>query len=296
VSSTTLSPTVAKALTPEKVTAKSKSNFSLSFWFLPKVQRQGITNFYALSRVIDDAVDEFGPEEGEGLLNFWKREIDLCYDGEPTHPLTQAMQDTIRRFNIPQGYLHLLIEGCEMDLKKNRYATWEELQAYCYRVAGVIGLICMKIFGLDGQEAEQAAEDLGLALQLTNILRDIQSDAQRNRIYIPQEDLNRYKLQEEQLVQGIKGPRLFNLLKLMADRAETQFNRAFTRMKKLPHRPLVAAWIMGRVYERLLQKIKAKKYDVYSGKIRVSKLNKLRIVLRELLSLRGDRRRQTPKQ
>lgn len=269
--------------TPEKITAKSNSNFALSFFFLPKAQREGITRFYALSRLIDDAVDDYPPDEGKKLLEFWKEEIQLCYEGTPTHPVTLAMQETIRRFQIPKKYLDLLVEGCEMDLVKNRYGTFDELYQYCYRVAGVIGLTCMKIFGMEGESAEQSAVELGLALQLTNILRDIVADAEMGRIYIAQEDLQRYRLTEKELTEGPLGPKLHILLKLYSDRAQYYFDRAFTQMKKHPRKPLLAAWIMGRVYQELLQRIRGNNFNVYSGKISVSKPRKLWIALQEKL-------------
>jgi phytoene synthase len=266
---------------PQEITAASQSNFALSFWFLPKARRRGIVNFYALSRVVDDAVDDHGAEAGGTLLAFWKKEIDLCYQGNPTHPVTRAMQGTIGEFNIPKNHLDLLIEGCEWDLKKKRYETFEELQAYCYRVASSIGLVCMKIFGLEGHDAEAAAAELGMALQLTNILRDIKTDAARGRIYIPREDLNRYRLSEAELVEGKGGAKLQTLLKLMADRAETCYHRAFTKMRPYPRRPLLAAWIMGRVYYRLLQKIRERHYDVFSKKITVAKFSRIKIAAQE---------------
>jgi 15-cis-phytoene synthase len=275
---------MTKEETPEKITAKSQSNFALSFLFLPKAQREGITNFYALSRVIDDAVDEApSDEEARANLQFWKQEIALCYKGRPKNPVSLAMQKTIQDFNIPCHYLELLLEGCEWDLTKKRYQDFDELYQYCYRVAGAIGLICMKIFGLEGPEAEKAAEELGLALQLTNILRDIKIDAQMGRIYVPQEDIQRYRLTEADVTSGKMSPKLKVLLKNHAGRAQYYFDLAFTKMKKYPRKPLIAAWIMGRVYYRLLKKIRAKDYDVFSKKIAVSKPAKFWIAFSERL-------------
>jgi phytoene synthase len=267
--------------TPQEITQGSKSNFALSFLFLPKAKRKGITDFYAFSRVVDDAVDEFEGDEAKARIEFWRKEIDQCYEGTPTHPVTQSLQKTIQRFQIPRKYLEGLVEGCEWDLTRHRYSTYEELYQYCYRVAGCIGVVCMKIFGLEGEEADKVGEELGVALQLTNILRDIVEDAGRDRIYIPQEDLHRYRLTETELIEGKQGPKLHTLLKLMADRAEVLYHRAFTRMKQLPRRPLVAAWIMGQVYYEILQRIKNKSYNVYRGKIQLSKISRFRIAVRE---------------
>ncbi|MCE9623894.1 MAG: presqualene diphosphate synthase HpnD [Deltaproteobacteria bacterium] len=274
---------LAPALGTEEIVRGSKSNFVLSFLALPADQREGISDFYALSRVVDDAVDEHGPEEAEGLLRFWREEIALCYSGQPTHPVTRAMQRTIRRFDIPHRYLELLVEGCEMDLKKKRYANFQELEGYCYRVAGVIGLVCMKIFGLGGEEAERSAVDLGLALQLTNILRDVKCDAEIGRLYLPREEIVRFGLEEGDLLAGKMQPKLVPLLQFQAERAQDYFDRAFATMKRLPHKPLIAAWIMGKTYHRILKKIRSRGYDVFSKKIQLSKPLKAWIALRERL-------------
>ncbi len=274
----------SSSLSPEAITAASRSNFALSFLFLPKNRRRGITHFYAVSRRIDDAVDEApSPEEAERQLAFWRKEVALCYEAEPTHRVTRAMQETIREFSIPKNYLDWLIEGCEMDLKKKRYENFEELYQYCFRVAGVIGLTSMKIFGLDGETERQAAEELGLALQLTNILRDIRVDYEKGRVYLPQEELKRFQLTEAQLVSAEISPTLKSFLNFQAERAQGYYDRAFAKMKQLPRRPLIAAWIMGRVYQRILNKIRERNFDVYSEKITVSKVTKLRIALSEAI-------------
>lgn len=274
-------PTAAPAADAQTVVKSSKSNFILSFLALPPEQREGISHFYALSRVVDDAVDEHGPEEAERLLGFWREEIAACYSGAPTHPVARAMQQTIRCFEIPQRYLDLLVEGCEMDLRKKRYENFQELYEYCYRVAGVIGLVCMKIFGLGGKEAEASAVDLGLALQLTNILRDIQVDAKLGRVYLPQEEIRRFGLRESDLLEGRMQPKLLPLLQFQAERAQGYFDRAFAAMKQFPRKPLIAAWIMGKTYHRILQKIRAKGYDVFTRPITLSKWQKSWIAVRE---------------
>lgn len=265
----------------EMITSKSKSNFALAFIFLPKKQREAITNFYAFSRLVDDSVDDYPPDEAREKIAFWRKEIQLCYEGKPTHPVTKGLQLDIETFQIPRKYFEDLIEGCEWDLSKSRYESYEELNRYCFRVAGCIGLVCMKIFGLSGEEAEKSAEELGLALQLTNIIRDISEDAQRDRLYLPLEDLKRYRLTESEVMTGKQSVRLFNLLKLMGERAEVNYNRAFTKMNQLPRRPLVAAWIMGRVYFEVLKKIRKLNYDVYSQRVKISKFKRLGIALAE---------------
>lgn len=270
------------ALNPAQITARSKSNFALSFFFLPKAQREGITSFYAFSRVVDDAVDDHVPSKGAELIDFWKEEVRLAYEGIPTHPITQSLQKTIERFQIPRRNLDLLVEGCAWDLNKTRYQNYDELYQYCYRVAGCIGLTCMNIFEQSGEAAEQAAEELGVALQLTNILRDVGEDAKRGRLYLPLEDLSLYRLSEAEILAEKKGPKYFLLMKLMSERAEVLYNRAFTKMEKMPRRPLIAAWIMGKIYYRLLKKIRSSNFDVFSKKISVPKFIKFQIALTEL--------------
>ena len=274
-------PNLAPEPGASEVVRGSKSNFLLSFLALPPERREGISNFYALSRVIDDAVDEHGGEEAERLLKFWRGEIALCYSGTPTHPVAQAMQTTIRNFHIPQRYLDLLVDGCAMDLHQQRYPNFPELYEYCYRVAGVIGLVCMNIFGLNGREAEEAAVDLGLALQLTNILRDIKADAELGRVYLPQDEIQRFGLSEADLLTGKMQPKLLPLLQFQADRAQDYFDRAFEAMKILPRKSLLAAWIMGKTYHRILRKIRSRNYDVFSKPVQLSKVGKAWIALRE---------------
>lgn len=272
----------ASGSSPAEITAASKSNFALSFLFLPKNRRAGITNFYALSRVIDDAVDEAEtPDQAKQQLQFWRGEIEACYESRPSHPVSEAMQVTIREFNIPRRYLDLLVEGCEMDLTKTRYANFEELYQYCYRVAGVIGLTSMKIFGLDGELERQAAEELGIALQLTNILRDIAVDAGKGRIYLPQDELQRFDVDEVELLIDPGSKARDALLKFQAERAQQYFEKAFAKMKQLPRRPLLAAWIMGRVYHRILTGMRARGFSRLSPTLKVSKARKLAIAAAE---------------
>jgi len=281
MSASTYSNEILPPLAAEEVVKQSRSNFVLSFLSLPPERRRGISHFYAFSRVVDDAVDEHGPEEAERLLALWRKEVQLCYHGEPTHPVSQAMRETVRIFDIPQHYLELLIEGCEMDLHKSRYANFEELHHYCYRVAGVIGLVCMKIFGLGGPAAEAGAVDLGMALQLTNILRDVAVDAEKQRVYLPEDELRRYGVAPEDLLAGKMRAEFIPLFRFQAERADEYYRKAFHEMEKLPRKPLLAAWIMGKTYHRILKKIRARDFDVFYQPVKLSKPLKLWIALRE---------------
>src|SRR5258706_1045649 len=165
------------------------TNFSLAFQALPPDQRDDIRAVHAFSRTVDDCVDE-SADRGRAReeLAMWRDEVAACYEGEPTRPATRALRPHLVRFRIPREYLYELIAGVEMDLTQLRYATFEELRRYCYRVASVVGLICLRIFGDEEERGRVYAENLGMALQLTNILRDIGSDLARGRIYLPLPD------------------------------------------------------------------------------------------------------------
>ena len=188
-----------------KLVRRAKSNFFWAFVFLDRSRRDAIFTTYAFARHTDDIVDDApSPEVARNDLREWCRELDACYEGAATHPITRALQDTIDRFPIPKVYFQRLVEGVEMDLSNDRYATFEHLYAYCYRVASIVGLICIEIFGYRSQLARDYAQRLGIALQLTNILRDVGEDASRGRIYLPQNEINRFGYTEEELLQGIE--------------------------------------------------------------------------------------------
>jgi len=179
------------------VARKSGSNFYLSFFSLPKEKRDAISAVYAFCREADDAVDEPGERDPRELLSEWRAEIARTYDGHPTRPLTRSLAVAIDRFNLTRTYFDGILNGCDMDLTRLRYATFEALYGYCYHVAGEVGLLCMEIFGYRSERMKEYAVKLGLAFQLTNILRDVGTDAERGRIYIPQEDLKRFGVSEE---------------------------------------------------------------------------------------------------
>ncbi|MEE8325705.1 MAG: squalene/phytoene synthase family protein, partial [candidate division NC10 bacterium] len=166
--------------TPARLVRKSRSSFSYSFRFLPRPKREAIYAVYAFCRVVDDIADDAGDvtEKAERLKG-WREEIDRCYAGQPTHPITTQLRDCLNRYPIPKAYFEELVAGVEMDLTISRYATFADLYTYCYRVASVVGLICIEIFGYSQESTKDYAVNLGLALQLTNILRDVKPDGQR---------------------------------------------------------------------------------------------------------------------
>jgi len=270
-----------------KIAHESRSNFRRSFFFLPKDERRGIEAVYAFCRLVDDAVDESAsPAEAEQKLSLWREELDLAYVGDPDPAIMREIAWAARRFSIPKSLFEEILKGVEMDLHDNRFEDFQALCDYTYGVASVVGLVCMKIFGVDGEKAEEAAILLGRALQLTNILRDLKSDAVRGRIYLPLKDLRVFSVTEDELLKGKAGPHMDSLLYYEIGQVEAIYAQAFRLMKDLPRRPLLAAWIMGRVYYRILQAIKKNPRRVLREKIQLSKPSKLKIILKEWVKSR----------
>ncbi len=267
----------------EQITKKSKSNFSISFFFLNKERRFAITQFYAFNRIIDDAVDELPEGDAQKNILYWREQINAIYFGHPEHTIAKSLQNIVRDFNIPKDYLDGILNGVAIDLHKKSFRDFDELSEYCFGVASLVGLVCMKIFGLAGKLAEDAAMQLGMALQLTNILRDVAIDGRKGRVYLPQSLLKEHGLTTQEILLGYPIPKVKTCLQDLADHAENYYDQAFANMEMLPRKPLTAAWMMGKVYYQLLQKIKRSQYAVYQKKITLSKLQKIKIVLQEML-------------
>ncbi len=265
-----------------KVTEKSGSNFAGSFIFLNADKKRAMQAVYAFSRLVDDAVDESGsPEEAKEKLKHWEKELNEAYEAKASDPVMKEIGWSQVRFNIPKKYFDELLKGVEQDLYRNRYQTFDELCQYTYGVASVVGLICMKIFEVEGDDAEEAAILLGRALQLTNILRDVKSDAMCGRIYLPLNDLEKFSLHEEDILQGRASVRTDSLLMSEITLTEAIYASAFRLMKKLPRKPLLAAWIMGKVYQEILIEIKKNPRLPFKEKVSLSSRKKLSIALRE---------------
>jgi phytoene synthase len=213
-------------------------------------------------------------------LKAWRAELDACFRGEPTHPVTQRLAETILAFRIPHAYFEELLNGVEMDLTKSRYATLAELQQYCYRVAGVVGLMCIEIFGYRHPATRTYAERLGTAFQLTNILRDLGTDADRGRIYLPQEDLERFGVAEADVLARRKSPAFDQLMRFEVGRARQMYAAAENALPPEDRRRMLAAEIMGAIYARLLERIEDANYDVFSRRIRLSKAHRLWLATR----------------
>jgi phytoene synthase len=263
-----------------QLTRKSRSNFYYSFLFLSKEKRQAIYAVYAFCRSVDDVADGSAPRhEKQRLLDVWRRELDRCYDGKPEHPITVKLAQSMQRFPIPKEHFEELIAGVEMDLTQHRYPTFNELYEYCYRVAGVVGLMCIEIFGYRNPKAKDYAVNLGVALQLTNIMRDLKVDADRGRIYLPQEELVRFGYREEELVRSVYTPAFFELMRFAGSRARQYFQQARQLLAEEDRRSLLAAEIMGAIYYRLLETMEASRYRVFDRTITLPTSHKLWIAL-----------------
>jgi phytoene synthase len=274
----------------ERYTRKSGTSFYYSFLFLPRAKRQGIFAVYAFCRAVDDAVDE-SPDPGEAArkLEQWEKEIGNAYRGEPETAVGRAVAETVQRFDIPRRHFQEVIAGVRMDLERNRYQTFEDLRPYCDRVAGAVGLICVRIFGVTGERADEYARNLGTGLQLINIMRDVGGDAARGRIYLPKAELERFGVTEDEILENRYTPRFAALMSHQAERARSFLTRAdasaFGRKRAL----LFPAEAMGAIYAALLRNIEKADYNVFDQRIRVGRMKKIAIVLS--LRLRALRRR-----
>ena len=255
------------------------TNFYYSFLFLPPEKRRAIEAVYAFARRGDDIVDgDLGPGEAAEALAQFRQALAECYstrDGHLENLEFPALCTSVQRFKLPRQAFEDLILGLEMDLSTTRYATFEDLALYCYRVASTIGLICIEIFGYQNPRTRDYAVSLGTALQLVNIIRDIQRDAQRGRIYIPQEDLDRFQVRPGELLAGAYTDPFIELMQFQCDRARQYFARARQLLPLEDRRQLIAAEIMAATYWRILGRIQKHRYNVFGERVRLSRPLKL---------------------
>ena len=264
------------------------TNFYYSFLVLPPRKRHAIVAVWDFCRAVDDAVDEVAPGADREMraaaqLAIWRDELKACYDEGALGPVTpqgKALQVHVREFNLPRTPFEDLIDGVAMDLTYARYPTFESLREYCRRVASTVGLICVEIFGYRDSKAREYAVNLGLALQLTNIIRDVATDLERGRIYLPAEDLTRFGVTEEALRKGVVTPQVRALLEFECVRARDYYRRAATCLPPMDARSLVAAEIMGGIYFAILERIERAGYDVFRARVRVPRPYRALIALR----------------
>lgn len=238
---------------------------------------------YTFCREVDNVVDEQSLEvEPREQLAQWRAEVNAAYEGVPTHPVTICLAHHVRALGIPQVYFSELMAGVEMDLTIRRYKTFDELYPYCYRVASVVGLICLKVFGVLDPRAQEYATALGIAFQLTNILRDIPLDAERGRIYLPLEDLSRFNYSEDDLLKRTYSPNFIALMRFQCERAQAFYRQAretASLLTKEDRKALVVADIMRAIYRRILTHIERNDYDVFGPRVTVSPLARLALAL-----------------
>ena len=269
---------------------RRRTNFGVAFALLPRPQREAIRAVHAWSRALDDGVDEESDaSRARERLALFRRELAALYDGTPEEPLTVALRPHVERFRIPRRYFEELINGVEMDLMQKRYGSFAELRRYCYRVASIVGLICLRIFGEAEERGREYAENLGMALQLTNILRDVGSDLKRGRLYLPADELARFGVSEEGLRRRERSGAFLKLMQFQAARARSFFEAAERDVHSLDRRRLLAAEIMARVYSRLLDRIEASGFDVLAREVRLSKLERVWIAASTALAVRSAR-------
>ena len=264
-----------------RIVRHARSNFFWSFVFLDSAKRDAIFAAYAFARHTDDIVDDApSAEEARERLAEWRTDLDACYGGSPQSDITRVLQPIIEKYSIPKVYFNELVSGVEMDLSITRYATFDELQTYCYRVASVVGLICIEIFGYSDPETRNYATNLGVGLQLTNILRDVGEDARRDRIYLPAEDLNRFGCSEEGVLSRQATDDFRAMMRVQCDRARSYYEKAEENLSDVDRKSMFPAETMGRIYYAILEKIEKRNYDVFADRVTVSTLWKMGIAAR----------------
>lgn len=263
------------------LTQKSGSNFYYSFLFLPRLRREAMYTVYAFCKEVDNAVDEPPPgTDPRQQLELWRGELAAAYRGSPSFPVTRSLAEHVRRLSIPQTYFEELIKGVEMDLTVTRYATFDALSLYCYRVASVVGLICLHVFGTTSPRAQDYAVNLGMAFQLTNILRDLGTDAGKGRIYLPQEDLKHFGYTEQDLLRQTYNLPFADLMRFESQRAREYYAKAEQALNTLPpneRRALTVAEIMRAVYSRILHRIQASEFRVFEHRVTLSTRHRLAV-------------------
>ena len=276
------------------LTRRSRSNFYYAFLTLPRARRDALYAVYAFCRTVDDVAD-LGRDRGaqRAELARWRADVARCFEPGPPpgHPIARQLAAAVRAYPIPRAALEAIIDGCEMDLERVRFATAEDLYPYCYRVASAVGLCCIEIFGYTDPRARDYAVKLGTALQLTNIVRDVGADARDGRVYLPQADLRGFGVTEDDLVAGRYGERFVKLMEHQAARARQFYAAAAAAYPTADARSLIAAQIMGGIYRTLLDEIEARRFAVLGERITLPARRKVAIALRcwAAARLRRDR-------
>jgi len=261
--------------------ASSGSSFYYSFLFLPAERRRAITALYAFCREVDDVVDEgMDPQVAAAKLAWWRAEVANLFAGKPQHPVTRALEPHRDQFGLGAAHLNEIIDGMEMDLRQSRYLDWIGLEAYCYRVASAVGLLAAGIFGYRDARTLDYAKHLGIAFQLTNIIRDVGEDARKNRVYLPVEDLQRFGVPAADILQAKETPAFRSLMQFEADRARGFYDSAMSALPAADRRAQRPGLIMAAIYRTLLDEIQRDGFRVLTQRTSLTPLRKFWIAWR----------------
>ncbi len=265
----------------QEKTASSGSSFYHSFRFLTPKKRRAITALYAFCREVDDVVDEtHEPEVARTTLNWWRQEVSRLFHDTPQHPVTSALKPLLSDFNLPEEHFLEIIDGMEMDLDKVRYENFAQLSLYCYRVASVVGLMAAEIFGYRDRQTLKYAHNLGMAFQLTNILRDVKEDALRGRCYLPADEMMQYGVTLEDISQGCMHQGMKRLLAHQAERAQSYYDKAFSELPEQDRYDQLSGIVMSEIYHALLRRIMQQNYPVLQKRVTLPSWQKLWLALR----------------
>ena len=260
----------------QEKTAASGSSFYYSFLFLPKDKRRAITALYAFCREVDDVVDECSDEQvARTTLNWWRGQVAEIYAGHPQHPVAQALVAVVKQFNLAQEHLLEIIDGMEMDLDQPRYTDFKSLQLYCYRVASVVGLLSVEIFGYTDRQTLKYAHDLGIAFQLTNIIRDVGEDARRNRIYLPMDEMKQFNVTAADLLNANESENFQKLMAFQIERAQRYYQQALSQLPVIDRKNQRTGLIMAAIYRATLDEVVASGCHVLKERVSLTPLRKL---------------------
>ncbi|MFA6201561.1 MAG: presqualene diphosphate synthase HpnD [Gallionella sp.] len=256
--------------------AASGSSFYYSFLFMPKEKRRAITALYAFCREVDDVVDECSDEQvARTTLQWWRTQVAEIYSGRPQHPVAQALVPVVAQFNMAQEHLLEIIDGMEMDLDQPRYADFKSLQLYCYRVASVVGLLSVEIFGYKDRQTLKYAHDLGIAFQLTNIIRDVGEDARRNRIYLPMDEMQQFNVTAADILNANETENFQKLMAFQIERAQRFYDQALAQLPATDRKNQRTGLIMAAIYRATLDEVIHSGCHVLKERVSLTPLRKL---------------------
>ncbi len=263
---------------------QSGSSFTSSFRILSKERREAMTVLYAYCREVDDVVDECSDANvARTTLNWWRNEVAAIYGGKPTHPVCQALVPVVQRYKLPQEHLLEIIDGMEMDLDQPRYADFKSLQLYCYRVASVVGLLSAEIFGYTDRETLKYAHDLGIAFQLTNIIRDVGEDARRNRIYLPMDEMQQFGVTAAVILNARESAAFQKLMAFQIERARRYYQQAFAHLPAADRKSQRAGLVMAAIYSAVLDEVERSGCHVLKERVSLGKAYKLWLAIKAWL-------------